>query len=128
MTCHCGQPKGRNQRWCSMACRKAASRVLWRCGRCGHREPRLRSRAGVTLCTACWKATNGTRRAYLTAPEDQRLRRVMFVHGLTRERAIDWLDGWAHGKRAALEEYKRSGINPSRPRVGSAAWERLASA
>lgn len=60
---------------------------------------------------------------YGTCTHTRRVKRVMFVYGLSEPEARIFLLGWTKGRRAALESYKRAGVDRTRHRVGGPAWE-----
>lgn len=72
----------------------------------------------------CSRACRNTARFHSLQQQENRLRRVMFVHGFSDAEARAYLRGWKDGRSAAMQAYlqgKRLTI-----RVGSAEWERTA--
>lgn len=122
--CETCQGQTRNRRWCSVACRREATRVDWACQACPRTERRSRHQAKARVCGVCRYRLRGQQRSYRHTAEINRIRRVMFVHGLkTEAEAKIWLHGWSNGRRAALEAYKRGVKGNARARVGGEAWE-----
>ena len=122
----CDKPvPARNARHCSWACRVAG--VSWQCKSCGLREVRKPSEAKVARCGPCRYYRNGKGNAYAgpgVMANKNRLKRIMFVHGLGTEReARVWLDGFSCGRRAAYSAVQQ-GRSLKQESVGSEAWER----
>jgi hypothetical protein len=84
-------------------------------------EMRMPSKARVKCCYGC-------RGAYVKAHGslshargiENRIRRVMFATGLTRDQAAIWVEGFRHGRRAEKERRARGLV------TGSRQWERSA--
>lgn len=60
---------------------------------------------------------------YGVCTHNRRVKRVMFVYGLSEDEARIFLLGWTKGRRAALMAYKRDGVRRGRHRVGGPVWE-----
>ncbi len=96
-------------------------KVGWRCSVCPKVELRMPSLAIRKCCYGCRGehlrrfGNVGNRRGV-----ENRIRRVMFTSGLSRERALDFISGWRQGYQAGRSAHARE------IRVGSAEWERSA--
>lgn len=71
----------------------------------------------------CSRACRNTARFHSKQQQINRLKRVMFVYGFTRDQALAYLRGWKDGRSAATLAYRR-GRRLTDQKVGSVEWER----